>query len=211
MKLYGYARSSASYRVRIALGLKGLAFTTEVVSLAKDEQHAEAFRERNPMRQVPILELEHGGRRVSLTQSVAILEYLEERFPDPPLLPKDTLLRAFVRRAVEIVNSGVQPLQNLSLMNEVKRLGGDATRMAKAANERGLQALDAVTSEVGGAYLVGDDVTLADVCLVPQMFSARRFGVDLSPFGRLVAIDEALAAMPAVAAAHPDRQPDAAA
>ena len=207
MKLYGYFRSSCSYRVRVALGLKGQAYEYVAVSLVRDggEQHLPEFLGKNPMAQVPILEVD--GEHLS--QSVPILEYLEERFPAPALLPSAPLARAHVRRAVEIVNSGVQPMQNLATMDIIKRLGGDAHAIAKAANERGLTALEQIAARHGGSRLVGDQTTLADVCLVPQMFSARRFGVDLRPFPRLVAIDADLSTIPAIAAAHPDRQPDA--
>lgn len=207
MKLYSYFRSSCSYRVRIALGLKRLPYEYVAVHLLKDggEQRLPDFMKKNPMAQVPVLEV--GGE--ALTQSIAILEYLEERYPEPALLPNDPVARARVRAAVEIVNSGVQPMQNLSVMDEIKRMGGDGAAFAKAANERGLRALEDVAAAHGGARLVGDETTLADVCLVPQMYSARRFGVDLAPFPRLVAIDAALAGIEAFAAAHPDRQPDA--
>ncbi|MBK6518762.1 MAG: maleylacetoacetate isomerase [Polyangiaceae bacterium] len=211
-KLYGYWRSSCSYRVRIALGLKGIAYESIPVHLLNDggQQRAEAFRARNPMEQVPLLEIEHEpGLVVELTQSVAILEYLEERFPAPALLPTCSYLRARVRKCVEIVNSGVQPLQNLSLMGEIKRLGGDAQALAKAANERGLRALEAEAESAGGAFMIGDAPTLADVLLVPQIYSARRFGVDMTAFPTLSSIDARLAQLPGVAAAHPDLQPDA--
>ncbi|MFO0611378.1 MAG: maleylacetoacetate isomerase [Polyangiaceae bacterium] len=212
MKLYSYFRSSASYRVRIGLGLKGLSYEYVPVNLVRDggEQFGEAHRARNRMEQVPVLVVEDGGATVELTQSVAILEYLDERYPEPRLLPADRLQRAFVRRAVEIVNSGIQPLQNLSVLRELARLGADEKAFARAANERGLAALEIEAKARAGRFFLGDTPTMADVFLVPQMFGARRFGVDLTPFPTLVRIDEALAKIPAVAAAHPDKQPDAA-
>lgn len=210
MRLYSYFRSSCSHRVRIALALKGLAYAYVPVHLVRDggEQHKDAFRALNPMEQVPLLALEDEGRQVRLTQSVAILEYLEERFPTPALLPQDRLARARVRMCVEIANSGVQPLQNLATMNEIKRLGGDGAAFARTANERGLAALEDA-AEGSGLALIGETPTLADVCLVPQMASARRFGVDLAAFPKLVAIDAHLSATPPFVAAHPDNQPDA--
>lgn len=213
MKLYGYFRSSCSYRVRIALAYKKLDYEYVAVHLLKDggEQHKEEYRARNPMAQVPTLELEHEpGVTVELTQSVAILEYLEERFPEPRLLPSCAFLRARVRKCVEIVNSGIQPMQNLATMAEIKRLGGDAQAFAKAANERGLAALEVEAKEAAGRALIGDDVSFADVCLVPQLYSARRFNVDVEKYPRLLEVERALSDIPAFAAAHPDRQPDAA-
>jgi len=212
MKLHGYFRSSCSYRVRIALGLKGLAYEHAPVHLMREggDQHRPEYRALNPMAQVPLLEVEHEpGLTVTLTQSVAILEYLEERFPEPRLLPGCAYLRARVRKCVEIVNSGIQPMQNLSLMNEIKRMGGDATAFARGANERGLRALEAEAADAGGQFMIGDEITLADVCLVPQVYSARRFEVDMAAFPTLCAIDARLSALSAVALAHPDRQPDA--
>jgi maleylpyruvate isomerase len=211
-RLHGYWRSSSSYRVRIALAMKHVAYETVAVHLLKDggEQHAAAFKAKNPMEQVPLLEIEHEpGLVVELTQSVAILEYLEERFPEPRLLPSCAYLRARVRKCVEIVNSGIQPMQNLSMLHTLKSLGGDPQAFARAANERGLAALEAEAVDCGGAFMIGDSPTLADVCLVPQMYSARRFDCDMSRFPRLVEIDARFAELPEVAAAHPDKQPDA--
>lgn len=213
MKLFSYFRSSCSYRVRIALALKGLAYEYVPVHLLKDggEQNAGAYRALNAMAQVPTLEIEHRpGVVVRLTQSVAICEYLEERFPEPALMPSDPLARATVRKCVEIINSGIQPLQNLSTMADIKRLGGDATVFARAANERGLAALEVEAEASGGPYLTGASITLADVFLVPQIFAARRFDVDTARFPRLTEIDAKLAEHPAFVAAHPSRQVDAA-
>jgi maleylpyruvate isomerase len=219
MKLYSYFRSSASYRVRIGLGLKGLTYEYVAVNLVKDggEQFGDAHRARNRMEQVPVLVVDDpsagggaaGDTQVELTQSVAILEYLEERYPEPRLLPANRLERAYVRKAVEIVNSGIQPLQNLSMLRALTKLGADERAFAKAANERGLAALEIEAKARAGRFFLGDSPTLADVFLVPQMFGARRFDVDLTAFPTLVRIDEALSKIPAVAAAHPDRQPDA--
>ncbi len=211
-RLYGYWRSSSSYRVRIALAMKHVAYETVPVHLIKDggEQHEDAFKAKNPMEQVPLLEIEHEpGLVVELTQSVAILEYLEERFPEPRLLPSCAYLRARVRKCVEIVNSGIQPMQNLSMLKTLSSLGGDAQAFARQANERGLAALEAEALDAGGSFTIGDSPTLADVCLVPQMYSARRFQCDMTRFPRLVEIDARLAEISEVASAHPDRQPDA--
>ncbi|MBL8740821.1 MAG: maleylacetoacetate isomerase [Myxococcales bacterium] len=215
MKLWGYWRSSASYRVRIGLNLKGLAYEQVAVHLVKDGgvQHSAEHKARNPMEQVPVLELsaqEAGADRpIQLTQSVAILEYLDERFPDPPLLPADAHLRARIRKCVEIVNSGIQPLQNLTLMNELKRLGGDPIAFAKHANERGLAALETEARDAGGKFTIGDALSLADVFLVPQIYSAKRFKVDLSAYPFIAGVASRLEELPAFASAHPDKQPDA--
>lgn len=211
MKLHGYWRSSASYRVRIALALKVLEVEHVAVHLVKDggRQLTPEFRTLNPMAQVPVLEIEDEGQTLLLTQSVAILEYLEERFPEPALLPRGRIARAEVRRCVEICNAGIQPLQNLSLMRAIKKLGGDDQAFAREANEKGLGSLEAVAKRTAGRFLVGDTPTFADVCLVPQIFSARRFGLDVARFPLLSAIDARCAELAAFVAAHPDRQPDA--
>lgn len=209
MKLYGYWRSSCSYRVRIGLALKGLAYEQAPVHLLEAAHRAPDYVARNPMAQVPLLEIEDGGRTLLLTQSVAILEYLDERFPQPRLLPEDRALRAEVRRAVEIINAGIQPLQNLSLLRTLKGLGADEQAFGREANEKGLAALEDVATRSGGAHLVGDAPTLADVCLVPQLYAARRFAVDVARFPRLLAVEARCVALDGFAAAHPDRQPDA--
>jgi maleylpyruvate isomerase len=221
MRLYGYWRSSASYRVRIALALKGVTYEHVPVHLVRDggEQRAPDYRAKNPMAQVPTLELEADldecegpeGAVVRLSQSIAILEWLDETYPTPPLFPKKALDRARARELAEIVNSGIQPLQNLPLMAELKRLGGDQAgpAFARSVNEHGLAALEAKASASAGRYLVGDDVTIADVCLVPQLYGARRFGVDVAAYPTLARVEAALVVLPAFAEAHPDRQPDA--
>lgn len=210
MRLYGYWRSSSSYRVRIGLELKGVVYEQAPVHLLEGRQRAAEHVERNPMAQVPVLEIEEDGRTLFLTQSVAILEFLEERFPSPRLLPMDRMLRYEVRRAVEICNSGIQPLQNLSLLRTIKGLGGDEQAFGREANERGLAALEDVAARAGDGFLVGGMPSLADVCLVPQLYSARRFGVDVGRFPRLLDVEARCLATDGFAAAHPDRQPDAA-
>lgn len=212
MKLYSYWRSSCSWRVRIALNLKGLAYTYEAVHLLKDggQQHSEAYRSLNPMRTVPTLEWEEGGAVRRLSQSVAILEYLEERYRTPALLPADPLLRARTRMLSEMVNSGIQPLQNLSVLQFVKsELKSDEKVFAAYWNARGLAALESAVKETAGTYCVGDAVSFADIFLVPQLYGARRYGVDLTPYPTLTRIEAACDKLPAFQAAHPDRQPDA--
>jgi maleylpyruvate isomerase len=213
MKLYSYWRSTSSWRVRIALNLKGLAYTYEAVHLLKDggQQNTDAYRALNPMRTVPTLEFEEGGMVRRLSQSIAILEYLEERYRTPALLPADPLLRARTRMLAEMVNSGIQPLQNLSVLQYVKNeMKGDDKSFAAHWNARGLTALEAAVKETAGTYCLGETVSFADIYLMPQLYSARRYGVDLAPYPTLTRIEAACEKLPAFQAAHPDRQPDAA-
>ncbi|MBP8807687.1 MAG: maleylacetoacetate isomerase [Kofleriaceae bacterium] len=214
--LHNYWRSSASYRVRIALGLKGLAYDYQVVNIVADggQQHRPEYKARNPMAQVPTLEVrDPDAAPLYLAQSLPIIEYLDERWPEPPLLPRGAgpaamALRARVRALAELVNAGIQPLQNLSTTNRVKAMGGDDRAWVQGFIASGLAAYqDAVAG--GDRFSVGDAPTLADCCLIPQLYSARRFGVSLDGLPRLRAIEDACADHPAFAAAHPDRQPDA--
>lgn len=212
MKLHNYWRSSASWRVRIALNLKGVAYEYAPVNLIADggQQHGDAYRALNPMAQVPTLEFEESGVTRRLTQSLAIIEYLEERFPSPPLLPRDAYARGRARALAELVNSGIQPLQNLEPQRYVREeLHGDAKAWTTHFIGRGMRALEALASETAGRFLVGDEVTVADLCLVPQMFAARRFGVDPATLPTLARVEAACNALPAFEAARPERQPDA--
>ena len=208
MILYDYWRSSSAWRVRIALHWKKLPFERRVVNLIKDggEQHAADFATLNPLRQVPVLVTDEGR---TITQSMAIIGYLEERFPAPALLPADPWLRARARQLAEMVNSGTQPLQNMNVLDKVQAGGLDRNEWARHFIARGLAALDAAAQETAGTFLVGDAVSLADAYLVPQLYNARRWNVDLSPIPTLVRIESACAALPAFAAAHPDAQSDA--
>jgi len=208
--LHNYWRSSASHRVRIGLGLKELAYEYIVVNIVKHEQHGEAYRARNPMAQVPTLEItEDDGTVRMIAQSLPILEYLDERFPERPIMPKDLLARARTRQLAEIVNSGIQPLQNLTTTKAVKAFGGDEVVWPKSFIADGLVAFERVAAEVAGTFCVGDAPTIADCFLIPQLVSARRFGVDIAKHTLLLGIEERCLAMPAFANAAPDRQPDA--
>ena len=210
-RLYGYWRSSCSWRVRIALEMKGLEWTYEPVHLVKDggEQHLESYRARNPLRQVPTLEVEHHGQTRRLTQSLAICRYLDSRFPEPPLVPADPWLGARAWQLAEIVNSGIQPLQNLDVLTRIKVTNIEPGRWARDFIEKGLTALERETAEVAGAHSVGDAPSIADVCLVPQLYNARRFGLDLDAFPTLVRVEKACLSLPAFTKTHPDLQPDA--
>jgi maleylpyruvate isomerase len=210
--LYSYWRSSCSYRVRIALAHKGIEYDYAAVHLTRGggEQHEDGYRSKNPMSQVPTLEWqEEGGVVRRLSQSIAILEYLEERWPERPLLPADPYLRGQARRLSEMVNSGIQPLQNLWLLNRLTDLGVETRGFAREVMARGLSALETAVTELAGAHMVGDEPTFADCCLVPQLYNARRNELDLTGFPTLVRIEQACLALPAFSAAHPDRQPDA--
>lgn len=212
LRLHNYWRSSASWRVRIALNLKGLAYEYVPVSLIADggQQNSPAYRALNPMAQVPTLELDDDGVTRRLTQSIAILEYLDERFPSPALLPRDPYARARARALAELVNSGIQPLQNLEPQRYVREeLRGDAKAWTAHFIGRGMKALEALASETAGRFLVGDEVSLADVCLVPQMFAARRFGVDPASLPTLARVEAACGALEAFESARPEHQPDA--
>ncbi len=208
MKLHGYWRSSASWRVRIALAWKDLAYDYVPVHLVRGggEQHAQGYRASNPMRQVPLLALDGG---VELSQSLAIIEYLEERHPAPGLLPADPIARARARQLAEIVNSGIQPLQNLAVLQHLDTLAVDRNAWAVHWISRGLEALESLAKTTAGRYAVGDAVSIADLCLIPQLYSSRRFPVDLAPYPTLLRIEAACAELPAFQAAHADRQPDA--
>ncbi|CAN5884537.1 maleylacetoacetate isomerase [soil metagenome] len=223
LRLFNYWRSSASHRVRIGLGIKGLAFEYIAVNIVKKEQFSTDYRDRNWIGQVPTLELtEDDGRVLSFTQSLPILEYLDERFPENPLLPRDAVMRAKSRALAEIVNSGIQPHQNLSTAARLTELKVDPKAYAAGFIAAGLVAYAKLAAEVAGTFSVGDAPTLADIALVPQINAARRFGVlDDNKFAwsplmehataveKLVEIEQRCMELPAFANAAPDNQPDA--
>lgn len=208
--LHSYWRSSASHRVRIGLGLKQLPYDYVAVNIVAGDQFADAYRAKNPISQVPTLEVtEDDGARIALTQSLPILEYLDERWPDPPILPRDPHLRARARALAEIVNAGIQPLQNLTTLKRIKALGGDEAAWIRPFIIHGVAAFAAGVAEVAGTFCVGDFPTVADASLIPQLLAARRFQVDLEPYERLLAIEAHCLALPAFADAMPHHQPDA--
>ena len=213
MIFYDYWRSSSAWRVRIALNIKQIVVERRVVNLAPDggAQHKPEFRALNPMSQVPVLMIEGPpGPPRTITQSMAILEYLEEQFPSPPLLPADPWRRARARQLAEMVNAGIQPMQNLSFLQRLQESGlAEPREITRHHIARGLAAMEAIAGETAGRFLVGDAPTIADLYLVPQLYSARRFNVDLSALPQLREIEASCAALPAFAAAHADVQPDA--
>jgi maleylpyruvate isomerase len=211
LRLFSYWRSSSSWRVRIGLGLKGLAYEYRAVNLLSGEQDRPTHRARSPFGHVPALEIEEEGRSLVLVESMAILQYLDERFPDPPLLPSDLEGRARVRALAEHVNSAIQPLQNrvVGRFLEAKQPGLER-EFSRRFNESGLAALEAALQDgKAGRFCHGDAPGLADCYLVPQLYSARRFGTDLVPYPTLLRIEEECSVLPAFQAAHPSRQPDA--
>ncbi|HSZ53430.1 MAG TPA: maleylacetoacetate isomerase [Caulobacteraceae bacterium] len=207
--LHGYWRSTASYRVRIALNLKGVAHDQHTLDLRQGAQRSDGYLTLNPQGLVPSLEI--GG--TVLTQSLAILEWLDEVHPTPPLLPSSPAARAVVRAMAGTIASDIHPLNNLRVLNALRGdfAAADAQVQAWIARwiAEGFGALEQQVEQHGGAFAFGDFPTLADCCLVPQIYSAERFAVDLTPFPRLVAVGTRALALPAFAAAHPDRQPDA--
>ncbi|MCM2282211.1 MAG: maleylacetoacetate isomerase [Bdellovibrionaceae bacterium] len=208
--LYSYYRSSASHRVRIALKLKGLDYEYRAVHLLNNggEQNTSPYNELNPSRQVPTLI--HKGR--ALGQSVAIIEYLDSLRPEPPLFPQDAYERARVLQACEIVNSGIQPLGNLSVLQQLQsRAGFDQDKKTEWVQHwvnNGLQALTEMVQTTAGRYCFGNLVTAADCFLVPQIFNAIRFQVDLERFPLLMRIHQTCMELPEFIASAPDVQPD---
>ena len=208
MTLHGYFRSSASWRVRIVLGLKGLAVEQRAHHLRLGEHRAPAYRAINPQGFVPALELDDG--RV-LTQSLAIAEYLDALIPEPALLPVDPYARARVRAFAQVIASDIHPVQNLRILARLRSLGIDEDGVRQWAAdmiEDGLDACERLITDETGPYCFGAAPTLADACLVPQLYNARRFGVTIR-WPRLAAIDSHCREHPAFAAADAAAQPDA--
>ncbi|WP_310475928.1 maleylacetoacetate isomerase [Sandarakinorhabdus sp.] len=208
MTLHSYWRSTAAWRVRLALQLKGIPHNIAPVNLLQGDQRSAAHLALNPQGLVPVLE--HDG--AVLTQSLAIIEYLDELHPDPPLLPADALGRARVRAAALTISADVHPLGNLRVQRWLKgELGADDAAMTRWLHHwmhDGLASLEAFSAQFGGAWLHGDQPSLADLCLLPQLYNARRFALSLGAFPRLVAIEQQMAATSWARAAHPETQLD---
>ncbi|XP_069345171.1 maleylacetoacetate isomerase isoform X1 [Eulemur rufifrons] len=210
--LYSYFRSSCSWRVRIALALKGIDHETITINLIKDggQQFSKEFQALNPMKQVPVLKIDG----ITIGQSLAIIEYLEETRPTPRLLPQDPKKKASVRMISDLIASGIQPLQNLSILEQV----GQENQLTWAQNvvtsgftdySRGLPtALERILQSTAGQYCVGDEVSMADLCLVPQVANAERFKVDLTAYPTISRINKTLLSLEAFQVSHPCRQPD---
>jgi maleylacetoacetate isomerase len=207
--LYGYWRSSAAYRVRIALGLKGLAYDHVAVNLLKGEQNGDAYGAKNPQGLVPFF-VDAG---TGIGQSLAIIEYLDETHPQPALLPADPAWRAQARAMAMTVACDIHPINNLRVLkylkNDLDRSQAEIDDWVRHWIAAGFAALERSAAASGGPYLCGAAVTIADICLVPQIYNARRVATDLSAFPTLLAVEERLQALPAFAAARPENQPDA--
>uniref|UniRef100_A0A8D0C9F3 Maleylacetoacetate isomerase n=1 Tax=Salvator merianae TaxID=96440 RepID=A0A8D0C9F3_SALMN len=201
--LYTYFRSSCSWRVRIALALKGIAYDQSPVNLMKDggQQLTSEFQTVNPMQQVPALKIDG----IILSQSLAIIEYLEETRPNPRLLPEDPKKRAQVRMIAEHIASGIQPLQNLSVLQQ---MGEKKLEWAQQCISHGFKALEQILKETAGRYCIGNEVTVADLCLVPQVYNAERFKVDLTAYPTICRINKALLELEEFRISHPSCQPD---
>lgn len=209
LTLHGYWRSGAAYRVRIALSLKRLPYESRTHDLRTGAQRDPAYLAHNPQGLVPTLETQ----TIRLTQSPAILEWLDERYPVPPLLPTAPDQRAIVRSMAAIVCCDIHPLNNLRVLNALRQdLGASEAQVSRWIGgwiTSGFEALERAIETHGGAYSVGDSPTLADCCLVPQVYSARRFAVDLSAFPRITAVDHRCGELEAFAQARPEAQADA--
>jgi maleylacetoacetate isomerase len=207
MKLYTYFRSSAAYRVRIALALKGVAYDAVPVHLVKNEHAAPDYLALNPQGRVPALAVDGA----TLIQSPAILEYLEEAYPEPPLLPADPIARAKVRAAAAVIACDVHPLNNLSVLRRLKAMGHEQPAIDEWIRHwivEGLRAVEALIED--GPFCFGSAPGLADVYLVPQLYNARRFSTPLEAFPKVLAAEAACLALPAFRQAAPEAQPDAA-
>lgn len=209
LKPHSAWRASAPYRVRIGLNLKGLAYEYAPVDLVAGQQQSPEYHAVNAQDLVPSIELEDG--RV-LTQSLAILEWLEETHPDPALLPRDPLGRHTVRAMAAIVACDIHPVNNLRILKALAKAGVEEPARNEWVHRwigDGFRALEQMVARHGGGYAFGDTPTIADCCLVPQVYNAGRFGVDMNPFPAIAAANARALAHPAIAAAHPNNQPDA--
>ncbi|MBS3960844.1 MAG: maleylacetoacetate isomerase [Sandarakinorhabdus sp.] len=208
MRLYSYFRSGAAWRVRIGLHWKGLPFETVAVDLRAGAQTTPSYSMKNPQALIPALELDDGA---ILTQSLAILEWLEEAHPDPAFLPADPITRARIRAVALVIAADTHPIQNLGILKRIEALTDAETARVWASDTitRGLAAVEALIAPNIGPYAFGDTPTLADIVITPQLLNARRFGTDLAPFPRILASEAACVNLAAFRSAHPDAQPDA--
>jgi len=208
MRLYGFFRSGASYRVRIALALKGLKYESISIPMRDNSHRSDSYREVNPQMRLPTLELDDGTR---LIQSLAIIDYLDAQYPEPRLIPADPLLRARVLAVAQIVGSDVHPLNNIGVRVVLakKFSASEAVLDEWAAywTHEGFAAIEQLIEP--GPFAFGSAITLADLCIIPQVYNARRYNVPLDAYPRILAVEQAAGKHPAFAAAAPEAQPDA--
>jgi maleylacetoacetate isomerase len=210
--LYSYWRSSCSWRIRIVLNLKKINYEIYPINLLKSEQKNEKFAELNPFKKVPAFsfEVEEQGqtKKILLQESSAICEFLEENFSEINVLPKDTIDRAQVRAVCSHIACNIQPIQNLPVLNRIEELGFNKAEWAKEWITKGLKDLDNMVTSCRGKYCFGDKITLADAFLVPQLYNARRFNIEMGQFPNLVEIEANLKEIEAFRLASPENQPD---
>ncbi|XP_020485763.2 maleylacetoacetate isomerase isoform X2 [Labrus bergylta] len=201
--LHGYFRSSCSWRVRIAFALKGIEYDQVPVNLIKDggQQRTQEYKTLNPMQQVPAVEIDG----ITLSQSLAVIQYLDETRPGARLLPADPKKRAHVRIISDIIASGIQPLQNLYV---IQKIGAEKVQWSQHFIDRGFQALEPLLKETAGKYCVGDEISMADICLVPQVYNAERFKVDMEQYPTIKRLNQTLLEIDAFKVSHPSNQPD---
>ncbi|XP_047677049.1 maleylacetoacetate isomerase isoform X4 [Tachysurus fulvidraco] len=201
--LHGYFRSSCSWRVRIAFALKGIEYDQEPVNLVKDggQQLTEQYKTVNPMQQVPAVTIDG----ITLSQSLAIIQYIDETRPRPPFLPADLQQRAQVRMISDLIASGIQPLQNIYV---IQKVGEEKVQWAQHFINKGFKALESILKQTSGTYCVGNEISMADICLVPQVYNAERFKVDLDQYPTIKRINQTLMDLEAFKISHPSCQPD---
>ncbi|XP_074516435.1 maleylacetoacetate isomerase isoform X2 [Sebastes fasciatus] len=201
--LHGYFRSSCSWRVRIAFALKGIEYDQVPVNLIKDggQQLTEQYKTLNPMQQVPAVEMDG----ITLSQSLAVIQYIDETRPGPQLLPADPKKRAQVRMISDLIASGIQPLQNLHV---IQKIGAEKVQWAQHFIDRGFQALEPILKQTAGKYCVGDEISMADICLVPQVYNAERFKVDVEQYPTIKRLNQTLLEIEAFKVTNPSCQPD---
>ncbi|KAG7328300.1 hypothetical protein KOW79_008244 [Hemibagrus wyckioides] len=201
--LHGYFRSSCSWRVRIAFALKGIEYDQVPVNLVKDggQQLTDQYKTVNPMQQVPAVTIDG----ITLSQSLAIIQYIDETRPRPPLIPADLQQRAQVRMISDLIASGIQPLQNLYVLQKV---GEEKLQWAQHFINKGFKALESILKQTSGTYCVGNEISMADICLVPQVYNAERYKVDLDQYPTIKQINQTLMELEAFKVSHPSCQPD---
>lgn len=205
ISLYSYWRSSCSWRVRTVLDYKNLEYTTIPIHLLQQKNVAAEYLEKNPMGQVPALTYNN----FTLTQSMAIIYYLESKHPEPSLLPSSPEDRARVWEICEIINSGIQPLQNLPILDLAEKAGVGKKEWAQKVISEGLYSVEQIISTTAGSFCLGNSATLADVFLIPQVYNAKRFEVDLTPFPNVSRINDHCLGLSYFQKSHPSSQPDA--